>query len=317
MTPAGILFVVDPLAGLKPAKDSSIAMMRSLQAHGYGIWACTAADLYWDGLRVQARAQSLQLGDAPGSWYASLGVQVLAVDSFAACLMRKDPPFDSEYLYATHLLSAAARAGAKVFNDPQALRDHNEKLAILEFPGLTAPTIVTSDPERIRAFIEAQGEIVLKPLDGMGGTGIYRLRGTDPNLGVILETASAAGTRTLMAQRYLPQIAQGDKRVLLIDGEPVPYCLARVPKPGESRGNLAAGGTGHAQPLSDRDRQIAGQLGPLLAGRGLFLVGLDIIGEHLTEINVTSPTCMVEITAQTGFNVADRFAQALDRRLGV
>jgi glutathione synthase len=229
--------------------------------------------------------------------------------------MRKDPPFDSEYLYATHLLSAAVRAGARVFNAPEALRNHNEKLAITEFDQFIAPTLVTSEPERILEFQQVQGQIVVKPLDGMGGSGVFRLGPGEPNTNVILETATQYGTRTVMAQRYLPQIAEGDKRILLIEGRPVPYALARVPKPGESRGNLAAGGTGRAQPLSERDRQIAEALGPVLADRGLFLVGLDVIGDCLTEINVTSPTCFVEICEQTGFDVAGRFVDALEQRL--
>jgi glutathione synthase len=315
MKPGRFLFVLDPLASLKPAKDSSIAMMRALAARGHSVLACEPAHLVWDGHSVVAHAQALKLNASGHDWCAGADDLTVALHTLSACLMRKDPPVDSEFLYATHLLSAAARAGAKVFNNPSALRDHNEKLAILEFPEFTAPTIVTSDAARIRRFLTEQGQIVLKPLDGMGGTGIYRLTETDPNLGVILETASLGGQRTLMAQRYLPDIARGDKRILLIDGEPIAYCLARVPKPGESRGNLAAGGTGHAQPLSDRDRDIATALGPRLAARGLFLVGLDVIGDCLTEINVTSPTCMVEISTQSGIDVAGRFVDALERHL--
>jgi len=316
-----VLFVLDPLDTLKPYKDSSIAMMRALAAREVAVWACTPAQLHWERSGVAADAVPLQIAaaapgaDAPGGWYSAGAAVPRALAEFAAVLMRKDPPFDSEYLYATHLLSAAVRDGARVFNAPAALREHNEKLAITEFAAFIAPTLVTSAPGRILDFLAEHGQIVVKPLDGMGGAGVFRLGPGEPNTHVILETVTALGRRTVMAQRYLPQIAQGDKRILLIDGRPVPYALARVPKPGETRGNLAAGGTGHAQPLTERDRQIAETLGPVLAARGLFLVGLDVIGDSLTEINVTSPTCFVEITQQTGHDVAGAFVDALLRRL--
>jgi glutathione synthase len=229
--------------------------------------------------------------------------------------MRKDPPFDVEFLNATLLLSRAAAEGARVINDPQALRDHNEKLAIAEFPQFVAPTLVTRDIALIKQFHREHADIVVKPLDGMGGAGVFRLAANDLNLNSILETVTAQGTRTVMAQRYIPEIVDGDKRVLLIAGEPVPHCLARIPAPGESRGNLAAGGTGRAQPLTDHDRRIAAALGPTLAARGLLLVGLDVIGNHLTEVNVTSPTCFVEITEQSGFDVASMFVDALEQEV--
>ncbi len=317
-----MLFVLDPLDSLKPHKDSSIAMMRALAARDIEVWACTPAQLYWDRAGVAAQAVPLRLEPAAaagarmaGAWYAAGTAATRALAEFAAVLMRKDPPFDSEYLYATHLLGAAVRDGAHVFNAPAALRDHNEKLAITEFTQFIAPTLVTCAAQQILEFLQEHGQIVVKPLDGMGGAGVFRLGANDPNTHVILETATALGARTVMAQRYLPQIAQGDKRILLIDGKPVPFALARVPRPGESRGNLAAGGSGHAQALTERDRQIAETLGPVLAARGLFLVGLDVIGECLTEINVTSPTCFVEITQQTGHDVAGAFVEALLRRL--
>jgi glutathione synthase len=227
--------------------------------------------------------------------------------------MRKDPPFDVEFLNATLLLSRAAALGARVVNDPQALRDHNEKLSILEFPQFTVPTLVTRESERIREFWADQEDIIVKPLDGMGGAGVFRLQPGDPNAGSILETVTAHGHRTAMAQKFIPAIRDGDKRVLVIDGEPVPYCLARIPKAGETRGNLAAGGSGRAQPLSERDRAIATEVGRVLLPRGLRLLGLDVIGDHLTEVNVTSPTCFVEITEQTGCNVAALFIAALER----
>lgn len=318
MSTRHILFIVDPLEGLKPYKDSSIAMMRALAKAGASVWACTVP-----GLRVQqglVRAQVVELAlhaDSATKWFSVIQSAERSLQSFDAVLMRKDPPFDHEFLYATHLLSAAERQGARVFNSPAALRDHNEKLAILEFESLTAPTLVSSQSDQILAFLQEHGDIVLKPLDGMGGSGIFRLTLNDPNLGVILETATVHNTRTIMAQRYLPAILQGDKRVLLIDGEVVPFCLARIPKAGETRGNLAAGGTGVARELSEQDRAIAQSLAPVLAARGLFLVGLDIIGHHLTEINVTSPTCFVEITQQTGYDVAAHFARALLSQLDV
>jgi glutathione synthase len=232
-----------------------------------------------------------------------------------AVLMRKDPPFDSEYFYATHLLGQAAREGARVFNRPDALRDHPEKLAILEFPQWIAPTLVTRREADIRAFHAEHGDVILKPLDGMGGMGIFRVGPDGLNLGAIVETLNQGGTRTVMVQRYLPEIAQGDKRVLLIGGRPVPFALARIPQGGEVRGNLAVGGKGVAQPLSPTDQAIAAALGPVLAARGLLLVGLDVIGDRLTEINVTSPTCFREIMDQTGFDVAAMFVDALEEAL--
>jgi glutathione synthase len=227
--------------------------------------------------------------------------------------MRKDPPFDMEYVYSTYLLEIAEAGGARIVNRPRAVRDHNEKMAIAKFPQFTAPTLVTRRPELIRAFLAEHHEIILKPLDGMGGTSIFRVSESDPNLNVIVETLTACGSRTIMAQRYIPQISDGDKRVLLIAGKPVPYCLARIPKPGETRGNLAAGGTGVARPLTARDREIAEALAPLLWKEGLLLVGLDVIGDYLTEVNVTSPTCFQEITEQTGFNVAGMMLDALEK----
>jgi glutathione synthase len=227
-------------------------------------------------------------------------------------VMRKDPPFDSEFFYATHLLEQAEREGAQVFNKPRALRDHPEKLAILEFPQFIGPTLVTRDPAAVRAFHAEHRDIILKPLDGMGGTGIFRVKDDGLNLGSIIETLNKDGAETIMVQKFLPAISAGDKRVLVIGGKPVPFCLARIPQGGEVRGNLAAGGKGVAQPLADSDRAIAEALGPILAARGLLLVGLDVIGNSLTEINVTSPTCFQEIKDQTGFDVAAMFIDALE-----
>ena len=228
-------------------------------------------------------------------------------------MMRKDPPFDMEYVYSTYLLEAAEREGAKVFNRPRAIRDHNEKFAIALFPQFLAPTLVTRDAGQLQAFVDAEGDAIVKPLDGMGGASIFRVRRDDPNRNAILETVGQQGARTVMVQRYLPEIAEGDKRLLLIAGEPVPYVLARIPKAGETRGNLAAGGRGVARPLTGRDREIAEALGPTLWAQGLLVVGLDVIGASLTEVNVTSPTCFVEIAEQTGFDVAGMFADAIVR----
>jgi glutathione synthase len=228
-------------------------------------------------------------------------------------VMRKDPPFDMEYVYATYLLEAAEREGARVFNRPRAIRDNNEKMAIAKFGEFVAPTLVTRDAERIGAFIDQHEDVIVKPLDGMGGTSVFRVRDDDPNRNVIIETVSAYGARTVMAQRYIPAITDGDKRVLLIAGEAAPYALARIPRAGETRGNLAAGGHGFARPLTARDREIAASLGPKLWAEGLIVVGLDVIGDYLTEINVTSPTCFVEITEQSGFDVGAMFADALIR----
>ena len=315
-----ILFIADPLESFKTYKDSTFAMMREAQRRGHQLMACEPKDLMWQrGGRVMAYVRDITLTGDADDWFVAAQQapderpQVLAeVD---AVLMRKDPPFDSEYFYATHLLSQAQREGARVFNDPVALRNHPEKLAIMEFPELIAPTLVTRDAADVRRFHEEHGDIILKPLDGMGGMGIFRVGPDGLNLGSITETLNRHGAQSLMVQKFLPSIAQGDKRVLLIGGKPVPYCLARIPQGSEIRGNLAAGGKGVAQPLSARDREIAEALGPVLLARGLLLVGLDIIGEHLTEINVTSPTCFQEIFDQTGCDVAALYLDALEAAL--
>jgi len=320
-----ILFVADPLESFKTYKDSTFTMMREAQRRGHRLLACEPRDLRWvAGGRVTAQAREIVLTDeAQGGgqhsdegWFRT----VIAHPSFElreadAVVMRKDPPFDSEYFYATHLLGQAEREGARVFNKPAALRDHPEKLAILEFPQYTPPTLVTRREADIRAFHAEHGDIILKPLDGMGGMGIFRVGADGLNLGAICETLNRGGAQTVMVQRYLPAIAQGDKRVLVIGGQAVPYALARIPQGGEVRGNLAAGGKGVALPLTDGERAIAQALGPVLAARGLLLVGLDVIGDRLTEINVTSPTCFREIMDQTGFDVAAMFIDALEQAL--
>jgi len=312
-----LLFVADPLESFKTYKDTTFTMMREAARRGHELWACESADLVWRrGARVVARgARAITLTGDEHAWFNELTRAELALADVHAVLMRKDPPFDSEYFYATHLLQQAEREGAQVFNKPASLRDHPEKLAILEFPQFIAPTLVTRHPEAVRAFHAEHGDIILKPLDGMGGMGIFRVAADGLNLGSIVETLNHHGTTTVMVQQYLSEIAQGDKRVLVIGGEPVPYCLARIPQGSEIRGNLAAGGKGVARPLSARDHEIAASLGATLASRGLLLIGLDIIGDKLTEINVTSPTCFREITDQTGFDVARVFIDALERAL--
>jgi glutathione synthase len=312
-----LLFVADPLEAFKTYKDTTFAMMREAGRRGHALMACTPSDLVWRrGGRVTAiGARAFTLTGRDDDWFDVRDRRDVELASTRAVLMRKDPPFDGEYFYATHLLQQAEREGARVFNSAAALRDHPEKLAILEFPQWIAPTLVTRRIDAIRAFHAEHKDIIVKPLDGMGGTGIFRVGPDGMNLGAIVETIGHDGATTLMVQRFLPAIAQGDKRILLIDGEPVPYCLARIPQGTEVRGNLAVGGKGVAQPLSARDQEIARALGAVLRPRGLLLVGLDVIGDSLTEINVTSPTCFQEITQQTGFDVARVFVDALERAL--
>jgi len=311
-----ILFVADPLESFKIYKDTTFSMMREAQKRGHRVSACEPRHIVWQrGGSVSAQVRDIELTGDAESWFKLVADGAPALKEFDAVVMRKDPPFDSEYFYATHLLEQAEREGARVFNRPRALRDHPEKLAILEFPQYIGPTLVTRDADAIRAFHAEHRDIILKPLDGMGGMGIFRVREDGLNLGGIIETLNKDGAETVMVQRFLPAIAQGDKRVLVIGGQPVPYCLARIPQGGEVRGNLAAGGKGVAQPISARDREIAEALGPILASRGLLLVGLDIIGDSLTEINVTSPTCFQEITDQTGFDVPAMFISALEAAL--
>jgi glutathione synthase len=306
-------FIVDPLDALKPVKDSSIAMMREAARRGHEVWTVQREALSLSGNELSASALRIDLAPGDKPWYSPAGVETRALCDFDAVLMRQDPPFDFEYITATWMLERAVAGGARVFNHPRAVRDHSEKVSICEFPDLITPTLVTRDVAAINAFIDLHRDSILKPLDGMGGSRIFRVRADDPNRNVIIETLTGDGSDTLMAQRFIPDIAQGDKRILLIDGEPVPFCLARIPKAGETRGNLAVGGRGVAQPLSETDWRIARALGPVLAARGLLLVGLDVIGDRLTEINVTSPTCFVEITEQTGFDVAAMFVDALER----
>ena len=312
-----LAFVVDPLDSFKIYKDTTFAIMREAAARGHSLYAMGQEDLTWRGGMVYGSAKKLHLSGEKPRWYRTEGETAVPLQDFDAVLMRKDPPFDMEYVYSTYLLELAETGGARVFNRPRAIRDWNEKMGIARFARFTAPTLVTRREQFVREFLAEHRDVILKPLDGMGGTSVFRVRHDDPNVNVIIETVSHHGRRTIMAQRYIPEIRDGDKRVLLIGGKPVPYALARIPKPGETRGNLAAGGTGVARELTARDRELAEALGPVLYEEGLLLVGLDVIGDYLTEVNVTSPTCFQEITEQTGFNVAGMMLDALERALSL
>ena len=307
------LFIADPLESLKINKDSTLAMMRVAQEVGHRLWFCQSRHVLWKENLVVADCQSLLIKPTSTSWYELGELESRPLNTFSAVLMRTDPPFDIEYLNTTWLLSAAARQGAKVFNNPSAVRDHSEKLSIAEFTDLIPPTLVTREFSAVEEFHRQYRDIVIKPLDGMGGMGVFRVGADGLNLASIVETLGENGARTLMVQRFLPEIAQGDKRVLLIGGEVVPFALARIPQGTEIRGNLAAGGKGVAMPLTDAEKQVAERLAPILNQRGLFLVGLDLIGGYLTEINVTSPTCFVEITDQTQFDVPQFWLKAIER----
>ena len=296
--------VMDPIASIHYKKDSTIAMLWAASDRGWQISYMRQQDLYLSKGEARASAGPLQVFRDPEHFYELGASQDIALGDLDVILMRKDPPFDNEFLYSTYILEAAERQGALVVNKPQSLRDHNEKLFATEFPDCCPPLVVSRDPARLRAFHQQYQDVIFKPLDGMGGASIFRVKADDPNLGVILETLTNFGQSTIMAQQFIPDISNGDKRVLLINGEPVPYCLARIPAQGETRGNIAAGGTGRAQPLSDRDRWIAAQVGPIAKERGLLLVGLDIIGDYLTEINVTSPTCLREIDSAYQTDIA-------------
>ena len=312
-----ILFITDPLESFKIYKDTTFAMMREAQRRGHTLSACGPQDIMWQqGGPVTAYVRDITLTGQADVWFTAAqskpNERPQALKDFDAVLMRKDPPFDSEYFYATHLLEQAEREGAKVFNKPRALRDHPEKLAIMEFAQFISPTLVTRDAQDVKRFHAEHRDIILKPLDGMGGMGIFRVKDDALNLGGIIETLNKDGAQTLMVQKFVPEITQGDKRVLVIGGKPVPFSLARIPQGTEVRGNLAVGGKGVAQPLSTRDREIAETLGPVLASRGLLLAGIDIIGDYMTEINVTSPTCFQEIYDQAGFDAAKMFINTLE-----
>jgi glutathione synthase len=310
-----IAFIVDPLDDFKLYKDSTYAMMREAASRGHALYVMQQEDLLWRAGIVYGQIARLHLTgneEEGDGWYELDPAVETPLQQFDVVMMRKDPPFDMEYVYSTYLLELAEAQGARVVNKPRAIRDHNEKLAIARYTDYIAPTLVTRQDHLIRSFLAQHQDIILKPLDGMGGTSVFRVHREDPNVNVIIETLTHYGRRTIMAQRYIPQIRDGDKRVLIIAGKPVPYALARIPQPGETRGNLAAGGRGVARELTPRDREIAEALGPGLHGQGLLLVGLDVIGDYLTEVNVTSPTCFQEIMQQTGCNVAGMMIDALE-----
>ncbi|WP_411360135.1 glutathione synthase [Pseudidiomarina salilacus] len=310
-----LAMIMDPMATVKTYKDTSFRLLLEAQAQGYECFYLEMQDLSLQQGKPMARARPVTVRDQAEDFYTFGEVAEQSLAEFDVIMMRKDPPFDTEYVYATYMLELAEQAGALVVNKPQSLRDCNEKLFTAWFADLTPPTIVTRRAEQIRAFHQQHQDIILKPLDGMGGASIFRVREDGNNLGVIIETLTAHGTRYAMIQRYLPEIKDGDKRILIIDGEPMPYSLARVPSAGETRGNLAAGGSGRPQPLSDSDWELARRVGPELKKRGLLLVGLDVIGDRITEINVTSPTCMREIEAAYDINIAAKLFEAIAARL--
>ncbi|GAA5217245.1 glutathione synthase [Corallincola platygyrae] len=309
--------VMDPIADINIKKDSSFAMLLAAQARGWELHYMEMQDLFLDQGEAFAHTRSLAVKEDPQGWFTLGEERTRPLSDLDAILMRKDPPFDTEYIYATYMLERAEQAGVLIVNKPQSLRDANEKLFTAWFPELTPPTLVSRRADDIRSFYAKHGDIILKPLDGMGGASIFRVKPEDPNLGVIIETLTEHGQRYCMSQAFIPDITDGDKRILVIDGEPVPYCLARIPAEGETRGNLAAGGRGEARPLSESDMRIARTVGPTLKEKGLIFVGLDVIGEGLTEINVTSPTCIREIESAFDIDIAGMLMDAIEKRLSV
>jgi glutathione synthase len=308
--------VMDPIADITFYKDTTLALLLAAQERGFDLYYMEQADLYLSQGEARAKTRPLFVADNGDSWF-ELGVEEdRRLGDLNVILMRKDPPFDNEYIYSTYILEAAQQQGALVVNDPRSLRDCNEKIFATQFPQCCPPLLVSRDMARLRAFHKEQGDVIFKPLDGMGGSRIFRCRDDDPNVGVILETLTNFGTQTIMAQRYIPEIVKGDKRILIVDGEAVPYCLARVPASGETRGNLAAGGSGVPQPLSERDQWIVSQVADTLKAKGLLFVGLDVIGDYLTEINVTSPTCARELDRAFDTRIGSRLVDAIERKLG-
>ncbi|RMA82225.1 glutathione synthase [Umboniibacter marinipuniceus] len=308
-----IAIVMDPIESINYKKDTSLAMLWSAQARGHNLWYLTPEDLFLADGRAMATMQPLEVFKDPNHFY-ELGNEVTRpLAEVDAVLMRKDPPFDMNFIYATYLLEMAEREGTLIVNRPQSLRDCNEKLFATWFPQCCPPVMVASSAKQLRAFHQQHGDTIFKPLDGMGGSGIFRIKEGDSNIGVVLETLTEHGKTPIMAQRYLPEIKQGDKRILIVNGEVIPYALARLPSQGELRGNLAAGGTGVAQPLSERDLWIASQVASSLVEKGLLFVGLDVIGDYLTEINVTSPTCLREIEASYDIDIAEKLIIAIEQ----
>lgn len=308
--------VMDPIASINIEKDTTLALLLAAQKHGYEIFYMEQADLYLDNSEPYAKMGRLKVYDHPEKWFDLEKSSPQHLSQLDVILMRKDPPFDSEFIYSTYILEAAERLGTLIVNRPQSLRDCNEKVFATHFPQCTPPLIVSRDQALLSAFLEDHEEVVYKPLDGMGGTSIFRVKRGDQNLNVILETLTADGKNTIMAQKYLPEITSGDKRILVVDGVVIPYCLARIPPKGEFRGNLAVGGTGLVKPLSERDLWIAEQVSPVLKEKGLIFVGLDVIGDYLTEINVTSPTCVREIDKLHNTAIGETLMEAIEVRLG-
>ena len=307
--------VMDPISQINIKKDTSFAMLLEAQARGWELHYIELEDLFLSNGQAYARTRSLEVQRDANQWHRFTGEQEIALSELDTIIMRKDPPFNQEYIYATYILEQAEREGVYVVNKPQSLRDANEKMFTAWFPQCCTDTLVARNPQKIRDFLQQHKEIILKPLDGMGGASIFLVRENDPNFSVILETMTEHGQRFIMAQKYLPAIKDGDKRILMVNGEPVPYCLARIPSSGESRGNLAAGGRGEGRPLSDRDRWIAEQVGPTLKAKGLVFVGIDVIGDYLTEVNVTSPTCVQELDKQFDLNISAQLMDHIEAHL--
>jgi glutathione synthase len=315
-TPIKMGVVMDPIEDVKVAKDSSMAMMLEAQSRGYEIYYMEMKDLYLTQGKARADVKQVKVFDDENHWYELSASEDIALSDLDVILMRKDPPFDTEFIYATYMLERAEVEGTLIVNKPQSLRDCNEKLFTAWFADLTPKTLVTRSSDKIRAFHDAEKDIIIKPLDGMGGASIFRIKEQDANVGVIIETLTEHGQQYAMVQEYMPEIVDGDKRILIVNGEPMPYCLARIPAQGETRGNLAAGGRGEARPLSPSDKLIAETIAPELKKRGLYFVGLDIIGDKVTEINVTSPTCIREIEAAYPINISGKLMDAIEEKLG-
>ncbi|MEG3765669.1 glutathione synthase [Alteromonas sp. 14N.309.X.WAT.G.H12] len=308
-------FIMDPISSVKPHKDTSFAMMLEAQKRGATVYYMTLSDMFLDNGKPMASVQEVTVRDQAQDFYTLSAAKTLPLGDIDVLMMRKDPPFDSEFLYATQMLSLVENEGALVVNNPQALRDYNEKLFTSWFPDLIPPTLVARDPQRVREFHKQYQDIICKPLDGMGGTSIFRVKSDGNNLGVVIETLTQNGTQQMMAQAYLPEIKDGDKRVLIVDGEVMPYCLARLPTKGETRGNLAAGGTGRPQAISESDRALAEAIAPVLKAHGIIFVGLDIIGNRITEINITSPTCVREIESHFDISIMGKLFDAIESKL--
>lgn len=313
--PVKIGVVMDPISAIAYKKDTTLALLLAAAERGWELFYMEQADLFLDQGRAMATMSPLKVFADPQKWYERGEASKRPLADLNAILMRKDPPFDSEFIYSSYILEAAEREGTLIVNKPQSLRDCNEKVFATQFPQCCPPVLVSRSDQQLRDFHQQHGDIIFKPLDGMGGAGIFRCKEDDPNVGVILETLTRFGQETIMAQKFIPDISNGDKRILVVDGEPVPYCLARIPAEGETRGNLAAGGRGVAQELSERDHWIAAQIAPTLKEKGLLFVGLDVIGDYLTEINVTSPTCVREIDAAYGTNIGQLLMDAIAKRL--